>query len=261
MANIIISNSIISVSSSNITARSQDPKYPRINVLDNWHLVRHYRSTDATASTWLLKIDFGSTQQLTGIFLNDVNFEKVRIEGSDDDTSWGAPSYASTHTISKDERVDRYKIFISATDFNYRYMRIFIPTGTTVASTHTVWKVGTVVCLSSHLIFNENMAYGYQRSANRTYEDISLPHGGVERVSLGDYLAWSGQAVFNVVASSNESDLWTLNAMNISNPIVFYENAGETDKAYLCLRDSAYTGTVITNDLVKCSVIRFKEIV
>ena len=72
-----------------------------------------------------MKFDFGGAKSLQGIMLNDVNFDKVVIQGNASD-AWGGPSYASgTLTVSQDKVTGRYKIYIPLTGFNYRYLRIF----------------------------------------------------------------------------------------------------------------------------------------
>lgn len=264
---IIISNDFIAVANAEITARSEASGYPKINVMDNWHLKRRFRADDLVKSDAnpLMVFDLGEATTVAGILLNDVNFDKTRIRGHATHlgTDWSGSTFdsGSDHAVSKDERVNRYKIYLPPTGFNYRYLAIMTPAAASaVGSYQTKWEIGTVVILGTVTEFSRNMSYGYERSAKQAYEETGQKSGGIERVSLGE-IKWTGQAVFNVRTKADEADLWTINNYNIADPLIFYENDGEDDKAYLCVRDDDYSGTLIYKDIVKGNSIRFQELV
>ena len=260
MGNIILSNDFVSLST--ITSRTEATGYADDNVGEHWHLKRRFRANDVTANDWLLKFNFGAAKTVVGVFLNDVNFDKVKIQGHATD-AWGTPSYdGSEITISRDAIVDRYKVYIPITGFNLQWMRIFIPSGASAVGDYTTkWEVGTIIVLDSITALAKNMAYGYERTAKKAFTDIKLPHGGFERVNLGDAPRWEGKLIFGMRDDDDESELWTINNYNIGDPLLFYENDTSTSRVYLCLRDDAYRGTSKSHDVVMGNVIRLKELI
>jgi len=260
MGKCIISGDFVDLGT--ITSRSEDANYPDGNVEDLWHLKRQYRANDTTTNDWLLKFDFGAAKSVVGLFLNDVNFNEVTIQGNAAD-AWGAPAYSSGATaISLDERVSRYKIYLPITGFNLQWMRIFIPaTAASVGSYKDKWMVGTVVPLDSVTTLTRNINFPYQRGAEKSYEDIALPHGGFERVGLGNDLKWVGEMTFGRRDEPDEAELWTVNRYNIENPLIIYENLGDNSKAYLCLRDDDYRGELVASGVVVGNTIKFKELI
>jgi len=260
MGNIIVSGDFVDLGT--ITSRTEVAEYPDDNVEDYWHLRRRFRADDVTKDDWLLKFDFGAATVVEGVVLNAINFDKVVIEGNAAD-AWGGPAYTSaTFDVTLDERVNRHKIYIPITGFNLQWMRIFIDNTTAATGDYqTKWEVGSVIVLGSATELTKNMAWGYKRKAEKPYEDVSLPHGGTERVNLGDSYQWLGSAIFGKRTETNESELWAFNLIDLSDPMIFYENDNVDNKVYLCLRDEAYEGTLEFNDLVIGNTIRFKELV
>jgi len=242
-----------------ITSRTEDANYPDDNVEDYWHLKRRFRANDVTANDWLLKFNFGAAKTVVGVFLNDVNFNKVKIQGHATD-AWGDPTYPGTAlTVSLDARVNRYKIYIPITGFNLQWMRIFIPTGTTAVGDYTTkWEVGSVVVLDSISTIHKN---AYTRKSSKAFQDLSLPHGGFERVTLADALRWEGSFSIDLRAESDESSYWPINILDSAQPLVFYENANVTNKAYLCLRDTDFEANLLYRGAFRGNTIKLKELI
>jgi len=253
---IILSNSFVDVADASITARSQAAGgRTKANVMDRWDLERNFRANDVTANDYLLKFNFGSAQTLTGIFLNDVNFNKVKIQGHDSD-AWGAPTYAGTDlTVSQNPITGRYHIYIPLTAFSYQYLRIFIPSGTTAVGSYTTkWQIGTVCLLSSVTELSKNMAWGYGQTGKHFYnESIN------ERIPTAERIRWEGSLVFGNRAKTSESELWTVNRMDMSLPFVYYENEGNTSAAYLCVREDSIETSWFSPNGVSGNTIKIKE--
>ena len=93
------------------------------------------------------------------------------------------------------------------------------------------------------------------------YVDVPLSGGGTERVALSDTLRMNLKLDFNERTIASESDLWTFNRMAITGPVFFYENLSDTSKAYLCLRDTDYTGTWSSYGVIKGAAIKLKELI
>lgn len=256
MGDIIVSNDFVDLGT--ITSRSETAAYPDDNVEEYWHLKRRFRANDANVGDWLLKFDFGAAKSIVAVVLNDVNFDRVKIETDAGDNWAGAQDSSGDLTVSLDERVNRYKIYIPYV-YTKQWMRILIPGGTNAVGDYTTkWEVGSVVVLDSVNAFAKN---AYSRSAIKPFEDLEMPSGGFERISLGDNLAWEGVVSIDTRAESDEDELWTLNALDSSLPLILYENRAETDKVYLCLRDDAYVGNLVHQGLVTGNIIKFKELV
>lgn len=240
-----------------ITSRSED--YADDNVENYWHLKRRFRASDLTKNDWLLKFNFGSAQSVVAVVLCDVNFDEVQIQGHGSDT-WGTPGYdGDIVEISQNSLTGRYQAFIPLTGFNYQWMRIFIPTTAVAVGDYTTkWEVGAVVVLDSYETIEK---YEYIRTAIQEYEDKPLLHGGFERISLGDEPRWEGTIEIPRRAESDEEQYWTFNLFDITTPMIFYENRGDTQNVYLCLRDDAYEGTLEYNGVVIGNLIHMKELI
>ncbi len=260
MGKLIISGDFVDLGV--ITSRTEDASFPDGNVNDRWNLKRHFRAADVNVNDWLLKFDFKSAQTVEGVFLNDVNFNEVQIEGHATD-AWGGPTYpGSIIDVDLDVITNRYKVYIPISGFNLKWMRIFIPAGAAaVGNYQNKWEVGTVVVMDSVTELSRNMSFGYQRASDKPYEDLSLPHGGFGRTNLGNDLAWVGDVILGRRTETEEEELWTINKYSIGDPVIIYENRGKTSKSYLCLRDDPYQGSLITNNNVQGNTIRFKELV
>lgn len=267
MGNIIFSNSFVDVADTNITAISETTGYDKINVMDRWHLKRRFRAGDLNKSntSYLLKFDLGIAQTVVAIFLNDINFDKVRIRGHATDlgTDWSTASFDSGDvSISNDGAVNRYKAYIPLTSFSYRWLAIQVPTTASVVGDYqTYWEVGTVCFMESVTELTSNIAYGYKRSSTSPYCNINVAGANIERVSLNPNLKWKGSIDLNIRSLSEEAEMWTLNQMSIGGELLFYENGGDTSKAYLCVRNTAYEGNRMFYNVSKGNVIELEELV
>ena len=243
-----------------VTSRNQTAPYYDHNVVDYWHLKRRFRAQDLNVNDWILKFELEEYgEPFVALFLNDVNFDKVQIQGSDDDVTWDCYD-TGIKDISLDRRVDRYKVYIPMPDFDCMFLRIFIPaTASLVADGFSGgWEVGSVVGLGSTFTVKKN---AYTRTATKPYQDLSMPSGGNERVALGDELKWEGSFVVDLRAESDEDDYLDINLMENDQPMIFYENAGDTSKAYLCLRDTEFEANLLYRGAFRGNTIKMKELV
>lgn len=266
MANIVISNDIIEVADAEITAQSSASGFAKADVMDMWRLKRRWRMNTADKSSVnpILYFDMGAAQTVTHVMLDDVNFDKVIILGhaSSLTTDWTTASFSSGEVaISCDAQVNRYKVIIPLTAFNYRWLAICVPAAASAVGSYvTKWEVGRVAILDSVTTFTRNMSYGYVRGASRQYKDTTLLSAGRERATVGE-MQWSGTLSFGNRRTSDESDLTTLNNLDIGEPLIFYENMDDTSKCYICLRDDHYFGTLTQYNIVSGTTIKLVELV
>ena len=225
-----------------ISARSQNASYPASNVGDLWHLKRRFRAGDAITGDWLLKFDLGATISVAGIFLNDVNFDKVQIQAHGSD-AWSTPDYDSGEIpISQNPFTGRYQVYIPVS-FSKQWVRIYIPSSATVVGDYTsAWEIGTVVLLGSVNELSKG-AQELSRGASDQVQTIKLPSGAHEAVQVGDALRWEGEFAWAPRRIEKESDLLTLNRALRGDPLVYYDNQGDTWDAYLCRRDTSYSAS------------------
>ncbi len=251
----IISNDFIDLGT--ITSRTEDASYPDGNVEDYWHLKRRFRAGDDNDNDWLLRFDLGANKTIAAVVLNDVNFNAVKFDFGD--ASGGADDTSGDLVVSIDTMVNRYKIiYIPDTIINRKHVEVHIPTGTTAVGSYTTkWEVGSVVILDSITEITKNT---YSRTSVKEYEDIELASGGRERVGLG-IIGWEGTLGFDMRKESNETSLWALNNMDVSKPLVLYENDGDTSRAHLCLRDDAYEGSLVYHGVASGNTIKFRELI
>lgn len=239
------------------TARSADSDYPVTDIDEKWSLTRTFKAADATANDWLIKLDMTSAQTVASILLNHVNFTSVTIQGNATD-SWGAPSFTTTISISKDPIVQRYKAFIPLTAFNYRYLRIFIPTGQTPTD-DTVWYVGGLVALDSYTELSRNASM-FDRTAEIPNETVEIGGNVKDSVDTAAMLGLECSLGFSKRKQTDESELWTLNALSNSTPMVLYENLSDTSQAWLVRKEGGYKGTLLAGLITSGNTIDFEEI-
>lgn len=241
---LIYSKNIVEVADAAITPRSETTGYSDENVMNFWNLKQRFRANDANTNDYLMKFDFSAAQTLAAIFLNDVNFDKVIIQGHATD-SWASPSFASgTITVSQNPVTGRYQVYIPLTAFNYRWMRIFIPTGTAGAGSYTTkWEIGTVCPLSAVTELSMNMS-GFTGWPSLASTINTKANGGPDVYEGSTDLQWNANVIFGNRSNSYETELWTMNRIRPSEPMVFYENSGNTSRAYLCHKSEFMQGSI-----------------
>ncbi len=257
MANVIITNSFVTLTSSMLTARSENASYPKVNCLKQLRLMDVYRAADVTATNYLMKINFGGAQSVAAVALLNCNFNKAQIQGHASDV-WTAPSYAGTSlTVSQNKYTGRYNIFIPLTAFNYQYMRVYIPAGTTeVGTAQSQWQIGTMVIMSSATSLTTNIAYGFSQSADEVTEDI-----GGDKASISSVMEWKGTISFGSrTRTTNEAEILALGRMSKSRPVLIYLNDSDTSEVYLCYREDEYSLTRNPGDLISSNSITYREI-
>lgn len=257
MANIIISSDIVTVADANVSSRTETSGYSDEHINYHWDLKRRFRAQDVNTNDWLLKIDFGAAQNVLGLLISDVNFDTVAIQGHATD-SWGTPSYDGDDlTIGMNPYTGRYQIFILPAAFNYRWMRIFIPTGTSVVGdgSDTEWEVGNVVVLSTATAFTKNMAYGYDQRVKYFYAEAVN-----ERYATGSAKRWEAKLTFGNRLLASAAELRTMNRIEASTPFVYYENRSNSYEGYLCVKDNSLTISEFDYKSVNGGALNIREI-
>jgi hypothetical protein len=166
-----------------LTSSSQDSTFVRDNLKTPQRPFYPWKATVATDS-WVV-CDFGSATSIDLVGLIHANFATVRIQGHATD-SWGSPSYNSGDmTITKNPWNGRYQLVNIPSGFNYRYLRIFIPTQTPVDGA-SVFSLGGLWA-GARVSVGEHFRWGSQITTMHPRQDVSPPHGGwSSRLKLGE---------------------------------------------------------------------------
>lgn len=258
MGNFQIWEDYIELTDSMITLSSEDSNldYSKNQMLDLAHLRRHTRTAVKTEVT--IDINFGSTKAIKAVFLNDINFTDIYIEGSTNGTDW---VFSQQFTISKDKKVNRYKIHAALTGFYYQYMRIRITAQDPVDGL-SIFRIGTLMCTENIFTFTQNPTYPYRYRASYPEPlEVKFPDGGFEQVSQGSYKKWTGEFGFDLNVKENELELWTLDAIDITAYLVFYENNNDSSKAYLCKKKEPLEIQWSSYKIIKTNLYIFEEVI
>ncbi len=260
----IISNDFISVADAEITSRSSASGYDKKNVMNLWNLKRRFRAGDLTKSDSnpLLIFDMGSAQTVDAVFLNDVNFDTVRIFGhaSDLGTNWAAASLDTGDvTIGKGGRVsNRYKAYIPLTSFNYRWLAVGTPAAASAVGDYTTaWEVGTVAIMDTVTEFSTSMGYPMVTTAEELYVDV----GRSERISLNDAKQGLISLSFSNARPIANTDLDTFQNMGDAEPLLIYVNDSDTAQAWIVRKDTTVSTTQNDGTNITGSTMQLKELV
>ncbi|GAG98936.1 unnamed protein product, partial [marine sediment metagenome] len=262
MGDSIITNSFVDLGA--IAGKSVTAPYVAANVEEYTHLKRRFRAGSFLKNDidFLLKFEFAAKTSVMAVVLNDVNFTRARIRahGSDLGVDWSGSTFNSgaDHIVSIDERVNRYKIFIP-TVFDLKWMVVQVPVsaGTSIIAGDYITKseVGSVIALTKVPTISKNAVV---RTSIKEYEEIALPHGGFERISRGSELRAEIDVSIDQRSEDDETQYWNINKLDSSEPLIYYENDGDTSKVYLCVRDTDYAGTRLLDGLVSGNTIKLK---
>ena len=264
MGNLIIAGSFVDYPTANITVRSENASYPKENVKDYWYLKKQFRAADYTKNDWLWKVQLSAQTDIAAILINDTNIDKIYIDGNTSD-SW--PNSPTNFTISKDPRVQRYKAWCALTSFDYSWIRIGVQSGAAdPLDGGSAWRIGTIVILENDaaktITLSQNITYPLNYGAMQGFQDTPKLNKSKERIGFSQDLVWFADVVFGSRdRASYESDFWALNALDIAQPVVVYENEGSTQYAYLCTRDGTFQAEVTQYNIINAKVIRFTELV
>jgi len=165
---------------------TQDSNWPASNIKLPEKQFRVWKTTAATDS-WVI-LDFGAAKVINAVVLVNINFITYKIQGNATN-SFVSPSFDSGNiTVSKDPFRERYysiKNPQSFASFNYRYMRIFIPTQTPVDGA-SVFSVGGIVVSDQSAVLLRNPNFGFQIAVKRASDVIGMLSGANEIVNRGE---------------------------------------------------------------------------
>lgn len=164
------------------TASSEGSSHSASNIAILTRPKKSWRST-ATGNQWVV-LDFGSAVSIPGVFLDNTNFGTVVIQGNGTNT-WTSPAFDSGNiTLSMDPRLGRRKRLIELTGFNYRYMRIYIPSQTPDGGA-SYYQIGTCAVPEALTTMLENPTYPGRWVKRTPIQVNEFLSGGVEKVRIG----------------------------------------------------------------------------
>lgn len=184
MANRKLTRDFLSVSTFSTTT-SEDPKFPKENVLDRRSPQRHWRST--TISNTRLVIDLGAIHTNLTCFLDDVNFTRFKYQQSINGFAWADAT--PELTIEKDpvHGVYRRTDDITLTNNNKDFIAIFIPAQTPVDN-EPYFRIGTFAIPTNIVELDADTTVEYPYDVTLPSSHIienRFPTGRTEKIKLG----------------------------------------------------------------------------
>jgi hypothetical protein len=132
-------------------------------------------------------IDFGSAKTIDTLVLARTNFASANIQGNASN-SWGSPSFDQAITIDQNPLTRRYQYGAVLIGFNYRYLRILIPSQTPVDGA-AYYLLGGVWAGPQTLPPN-SFLYQVEYETVEPLLDLQPEHKGWrQRLTLGEPLA------------------------------------------------------------------------
>jgi len=174
----------VAASASIITGSSEAANSPATNISKPARPFLPWRT--AAGGDQSVVINFAAAKQIDAVWLVNVNFAQVRIQGNASD-AWGAPAFNQLYTVGLSPWNFRYQLGVRLTGFNYQYMRVFIPSQTPTDGTAAyllggVWA-GPIEGLPQNVRFDVNLA------TVQPGQDVVPSHQGWrQRLVLGDPL-------------------------------------------------------------------------
>ena len=227
-----------------VTATSSATDYTCSDLAIFTNLRRCWRSTSTSQQT--LDFTFSSSQAVVGVVIDDTNFTAIKVGATD-------------YTISKDTRVNRYKIYADKTSTGSTF-QIIVPTQTPTDG-NSFFRIGRIMFIVSanKILLNQNISWPYPANAEQPYLKIPFESGGIEIVRLGDYFAFSCSMKFSYANRTTEGQILALNTVHMNTPIVLYENISDTSKVYVCYKEGSIEVTELTSDVVSINSFKFME--
>lgn len=160
---------------------SEDANWPASNLLIFDKRIRFWKTT-STSDSYVI-IDLGAAKALKAVGVIDVNYSSCKIQGHTSN-NFTTPDFDSgLVTIAQEKLTHLYRLhFIALTGFNYRYLRLFIPTQATTDGT-SVFRTGV---LATSVDSAEFLYGGYNGLNMRRNQAISVRdmHGGGQEKAI-----------------------------------------------------------------------------
>lgn len=223
-----------------------------------------WRATGAS-DEWII-LDLGSAKQINGLGILNPNVPQVILEGNDT-TTFTSPSFTTgTVTMETDPFRERYYHYFDAdalSGFNYRYIRIFFPSGQTTLDGDSVYSLGGVVVSDSAEDLPFTVNAGITLTPLMAGQRIGMMSGRRQFVQRGNRrMSW--QVNFNLARDEAEAeqaiknffaiDEFTPVLMNINSE--YHEQSGKKNLTYPFRREEginysvAQFGMAVTEGLV-----------
>ena len=246
------------------SASGSDTNYPVTNISDYKHPQRKWKA-NAAGDAYII-LDFSSAQAVTHLFISG-NINYVQIEGDDNQGNFGTSgvAYIAYRGWQIDRRVNRYKAISELPDtFNYRYMKISIPSAA-IQGSSGVAEINNIFIPESIVEFEINPGFGYVYKTKEFIKSVNMESGAQERLKLGSLLQFICRFNFGIYAKSKDVDHFDLLTKNgRTEPLIFWENdsteRAEGDKSYLAYLSTDVEITWTLPEYVKTHEYRVEEV-
>lgn len=164
----------------------QDSLFPASNLKLIERQFRYTKTTTTGNNWWIL--DFGVAKQINSVVLLNTNFTTYKVQG-DSTTSFVSPLTDSGNlTIAKEPFRERYYHITNPQNyspaFNYRYMRIYVPTQSTTDG-ESAFKLGGLIVTDQAEDLITNPDYGLEIVERRSSNVNTMLGGSDETINFG----------------------------------------------------------------------------
>lgn len=148
----------------------------------------HLRAFTPDLSGGAIVLDFGAATVLDVVALIHGNFTAATVQGHATDSSWGAPSYTQAVTLAR-SHTRRYHYALRPVGFNFRFLRISVPTQSTTDGA-TRFALGGIWAGRLTVPPRELRMTPLER-AHYARQDITTEDGrALQRITLDDPCFW-----------------------------------------------------------------------
>jgi len=214
-----------------------------LNVEDRIHPLRIYKSTENPEDTHIhITVDLGvSCPILAGIFIDNTNLTDwtIRTNTIADNGSFSAWSDVGTRTGAIDPLTGRCRVFIDLSSaatppVNTRYIRLYASLQTPVLPPYDRAYVGGISLGTTEtmLAMPGGNPKGMAITTKLPTIGTEFQGGSTEFVELGQRFVQINLESLLYVRTTQQEDLCRIINKNTA-PFIFYENYGDTSRAYL----------------------------
>lgn len=206
-----------------------DASYPAANSKEYLNITKQTRTSDTTGSVCTIDLEAGYNDLIIGV--DHTNFTAIHLEGDDEATFTTPPiDYSPTITYNKPtcwweagtlRRRYKYVWKISGTGIRYLRLTIANQTATNSAAYHFV---GRIMITNNILSLSQPPDWDITYSPSVAFGTNERSTGDIQQYSTSSYKIMEVNMGWNVIDSSYESDIWTLDNIRPDQQILMWNN-------------------------------------
>lgn len=233
--------------------------YPSTFISDLTRPRRAYRTLD-TSVGFKVVLNLGAIVTVTAFSVENANFATIKIEGSDDASTW---ANAQTFNIAVDADDARRKVIcVPSPAFTNKHVRISSNVDGLPVTGETFWKIGCFgVWTQPFTILNKNFSTPYEKSIEDDSTEVTFDGGGVEinapQIPKIRFSLQSRVLKTNTTALNEFKSMATYSRAKV---MLLYENEADLVKMYHVRRDGNFRITRTNDSTLALSGLQLTEV-